>query len=419
MNDHQPITDISYVSRINKSKILRLIRSREHISRAEIGKEMGLSLPTVSRLVDSLIHNEKLVIEEGTAAPSRGRPPQLVRFAGESNYVIGINISPKTITGILSNLNAESLAEKRITSESHQGLDVVVARTAELIQQLIDSSGVDQDKVMGIGIGIGGLIDPANNRVIYSANFDWTNVDLANELQRYISLPIKVDNDARVMGLGELWFGIGSHCKNFICIYIGHGIGSSIIIDGQPFYGSKGMAGEFGYITLEKDSDWVDSGMRGTVQALASGNSISLIAKQRMGSRMDSQLHHLCSGDPESVTTTMVAQAAKEGDELARTLLLETAEYLGIGVANLIMVLNPAAVVIGGGVSNSGDLFFDRIREVVRERTLRWFSESVQILPASHGSRTKVMGAIALIMNEILNLQIVKEDASITVAAGE
>lgn len=406
MNDQNPITNISYVSKINKTKILALIRSRELISRAEIGKEMGLSLPTVSRLVDSLIHQEKLVTEEGTAAPSRGRPPQLVRFAGDSNFVIGLNIGATFISGILSDLNAKILVEKRIPSLPHEGLKPMIHRTAELIHSLIQESGVDHQQVLGAGIGIGGLVDPFTNLISYSAIFGWTDVDLAAELTPLVGLPIKVDNDVRVMALGELWYGIGEHCKNFICVHIGYGVGSAYIQDGRPYFGASGMAGEFGYITIEKDSPLENSGIRGCLQSLASGLAIAEQAQEEIREWPHSTLHAMCDHHYESITAEMVAIAAQKGDELARKILLNAAEYLGIGIANLINLLNPQAIVIGGGVAKAGDLFFDKIRETVRQRVLHWMVEDVVIVSAKHGSRSKVMGAIALILNEVLSLNI-------------
>lgn len=406
MNDHHPITNISYVSKINKTKILALIRSRELISRAEIGKEMGLSLPTVSRLVDSLIHHERLVTEEGTAAPSRGRPPQLVRFAGDSNYVIGLNIGATTVSGILSNLNAEIQVELRIPSQPRDGFHTMMRRTAELIERLILESQVDSRQVLGVGIGIGGLVDPQTSRISYSAIFDWIDVDIPAELNRYVNLPIKVDNDVRVMALGELWYGIGEKVKNFICVHVGYGIGAAYIQDGKPYFGSTGMAGEFGYITVEKDSSRADSGIRGCLQSLASGHAIAEKAQEALSENPDSLLHSLCGGDLSNITAKNVADAAIQGDALSKEILAQAAEYLGIGIANLVNLLNPQAIVIGGGVSRTGDDFIDCVRKAVYPRVLPGLTNKLIIQPSAHGNRSKVLGAIALALNEVLSLNI-------------
>ncbi|MBI1391054.1 MAG: ROK family protein [bacterium] len=414
MNQHDPITDISYVSKINKSKILALIRSRDVISRAEIGKEMGLSLPTVSRLVDSLIHQEGLVYGVGTATPSRGRPPQLVKFSGEDNYVIGLTINPKIVYAVLSNLNANIIAEHRIETNEDETFQALVERIGGMIKELIHKSDVPEERVLGVGIGVGGLIDTQRNVIAYSSAFGWTNVDLAAELGQYIDLPIKFDNVARVMALGELWYGIGQTVKDFICIYLGHGIGLSAIIDGKPHYGANGMSGELGHCTIDIHSEMAGaSGIRGCLESYAGGRAIAETAQRLLPENPNSLLHRLCNGAPKTITAETVAQAANEGDELSRSIFLQAAEYLGIAVANLIHLYNPQAVVIGGGVAQVGDLLFDKLNETVKARTLPRFAQEIVIQPAYHGSKTKVMGAVALILNEVLSLNICNSKAAI------
>ncbi len=163
MNSDQPITDITYVSKINKIRILNRIRNSQPISRTEIAKEMGLSLPTVSRLVDSLIHNEKLVIEIGKSTANLGRPPKLVEFAGSNHYVIGLSIGNTYISGILADLNAQIISEHRIPTSANHGYQKLIRRTANLIEQLIALSEVDEQQVLGVGLAVGGLIDTRRN----------------------------------------------------------------------------------------------------------------------------------------------------------------------------------------------------------------------------------------------------------------
>ncbi len=401
MGEHNPITDISYVSKINKSKILSLIRSRDLISRAEIGKEMGLSLPTVSRLVDSLIHHEKLVLEVGTATPSRGRPPQLVKFAGDTNYVIGLTISPKYIYALLSNLNAHIITDIRIPTQAEDGVEAMVKRIAEAIQEMNRQSGVNLEQVLGVGIGVGGLVDSKRSMLAYSSAFGWENVDLAGELGRHLDIPIKFDTVARVMALGELWYGIGQTVKDFISLYVGHGIGMCAVIDGKPHYGSAGMTGELGHCTFE-----VPSGGSINLEEAAGGRGIARIAKERISEFPDSLLHQYNEGHPDTITAETVALAAGRGDQLSKEIYARAASYLGAAVANLIHLYNPQAVVIGGGVAQAGDFFFDDIKKTVKERALPRLADDVIIQPAYHGARTKEMGAVALILNEVLSLEI-------------
>jgi predicted NBD/HSP70 family sugar kinase len=181
--------------------------------------------------------------------------------------------------------------------------------------------------------------------------------------------------------------------------------GAGIIIQGIPLYGLKGMAGEFGHITLNKDSDaQCECGNFGCLEALASGNAIAKAAKKELQDGMGSVLLDMCKGDLSRLTTEMVANAAKQGDGIAWKIFDRAAEYLGIGIAGLINLLNPEAVFIGGGVAQAGDILFDKVRKTVNARALNKTAGEVVILPATFGLKSAVMGAISLILSGVVNL---------------
>ncbi len=408
MNHDHPITDITYVSKINKIKVLNLIRNKQAVSRTEIAKEMGLSLPTVSRLVDSLIQNEKLVQELGKMTSSLGRPPTLVKFAGENNFVIGLSIGNTYISGILADLNAQIIATHRIHTSANHGFKKLVRRTAGLIDKLIELSDVNEKQVFGVGIAIGGLIDVRRNLLAYSAAFNWEDKNIAGELEALVNKPVYFDHTARVMALGELWYGIGYKIKNFIYVLLGYGIGAALIMDSLPYYGTQGMTGEFGHITLEKDSQiQCTCGNFGCLEALASGYGIATLAQANLNQNKQSILYKRFSNDIPNLTVKEIAEAADQGDEFSKRILLEAANYIGIGVASLINLHNPQAIILGGGLTRIGDYFFDEIKKTAQKRSLHRLSRNVLIQPASLGDKSKVMGAVALILNEVLNLNIV------------
>jgi glucokinase-like ROK family protein len=241
--------------------------------------------------------------------------------------------------------------------------------------------------------------------VEFSPDFHWHEVDVIGELSKWHDIQIIFDNVTRVMALGELWYGIGKQMKNFICINVGYGIGAGIIIEGNPFYGPTGMSGEFGHTVLEKDSNvQCDCGNYGCLEALASGNAIAKHARKELKTNPGSILKKLCQGDLSQITAEMVANAAKQGDPLAWNVFDRSAEYLGIGIANLINIFNPEGIVIGGGVAQAGDILFDKIRKTVNARSLKKISKDVQIIPATFGLKASVMGAVSLVANDIFNL---------------
>lgn len=404
-NNDQPIRDISYIGKINKIKILNLIREQGSISRSEIAKQIGLSLPTVSRLVDSLVQKERLVVDLGTRSSDRGRPPNMVCFAGDQNFVIGLSIGRIHISGVLTNLNAEVIADDRIPTDAVKGFSSVVNCSANLIRNLITKSGIRDENMLGVGIAIGGLIDVRRSRIVYSSTFGWEDVALAEALGDIIQKPVKLDHDARVMALGEMEFGEIVGIRDFVCVQLGYGIGSSFIIDRKPFYGKCGMTGELGHITVVKDSTRECScGKKGCLEAYASGRAIAEKAQEEF--IKSSLLIDLCQNDINNVTAETVALAASQGDETCRKILLEAAEYIGIGLADMVNLFNPEAIILGGSLVQAGEFWIEQIRQVVTDRALGYIAKNVVIQPSRLGNRGRILGAVALILNEILNLNI-------------
>jgi glucokinase-like ROK family protein len=399
-----------YINRLNKIKILGLIREYGTISRAEIVTKSGLSAPTVTRIVNSLINDEKLVLSMGMGSSNGGRPPVLLKFNGQRNYVIGIDLGATAIRGVLSDLNGSFLEEIKIITRLDSGFDEIMDDVANLIGELAASKKKSGRSVIyGVGIAVAGLIDMKQNIVAYSPVFDWKNVDIISALEKKVDIPVIFDNVTRLMALGGLCYGKGQRSANFICVNVGYGIGSGIIVNGSLLTGSHGFAGEFGHMTIEKDSDIQCSCKKyGCLEALASGKAIALTAQSRLARGQKSILNELCDSDISAVTAKMVAEAANKGDELALNVFKRAIEYIGIGIANLVNLFNPEMIVIGGGVSMAGDIFFDTVKEVVGKHVMPSGKGELEIYPVAYGENAALMGAFALILNKVLNLEFVK-----------
>jgi glucokinase-like ROK family protein len=404
MKSSNPSGGASYVNRLNKIKVLDIIRTTEKLSRADIAKISGLSAPTVSRIVDDLL-GEGLVREIGEGVSRGGRRPTLLKFSDQKNFIIGIDLGTTNIYGVLSDFDARIIAEVRRPTGIDEGFASVMRRTADVIGELIDEPTIKGKRIYGIGMAVAGLINRKRNIVEFSPDFHWHNVDVVEFLSRIHNYPIIFDNVTRVMAMGERWFGLGKQIKNLICVNVGYGIGAGIILEGKPLYGPLGMAGEFGHITLDKDSlVQCDCGNYGCLEALASGNAIAKSAKKRLLEGERSLLLELCGGEVSKVTAEMVAIAAKQGDALAWNVFEKAMEYLGIGIAGLVNLFSPEAVVIGGGVAQAGDILFEKVRKTISARSLNMISSNVIIRPATFGVKTAVMGAVSLILSEVISL---------------
>jgi glucokinase-like ROK family protein len=396
-----------YINHLNKISILGLIRENGIISRADLVKISGLSAPTVTRIVDGLIKKDKLVVSIGKGNSKGGRPPVMLTFDGKRNYVIGIDLGATTTRGVLSNLDGAFITEIESPTRLNEGFDVIMNDVAKMINRLAESkTNIKRNRIFGVGIAVAGLINLNKRMVEYSPVFDWYNADINKALKPKVGFPIIFDNVTRLMALGSMCFGKGQKQLNFICINVGYGIGSGIIVNGRLLTGSSGFAGEFGHITIDRNSDIQCSCKKyGCLEALASGKAIALTAQSRLARGQHSLLTEMCEGEISKVTAEMVADAAKKGDELALNVFTRAMENIGIGIANLINIFNPDLILIGGGVSMAGDIFFDNIRKVVDKNVMGPHDWQNRILPVAHGNNAALMGAFSLILNKVLNFE--------------
>jgi glucokinase len=212
-----------------------------------------------------------------------------------------------------------------------------------------------------VGIGAAGFVDVSRSTVMFSPHLAWRDEPLREALMGRLRLPVVVDNDANTAALAESRFGAGVGERLVLCVTLGTGIGGAVVIDGRVFRGANGMAGEFGHLQVVPDGHRCECGNRGCWEQYASGNALVRDARElvRVGAPMAQELAALVGGDPAALTGPLVSQAARDGDPLARELLDEVGEWLGVGLAGLAAAFDPSCIIVGGGVSAAGDLLLD------------------------------------------------------------
>jgi glucokinase-like ROK family protein len=390
-----------------KISILNAIRENEGISRLEIAEKTNLSTATVTRIVESLITIDDLVEERGSKIPPKGRPRKLLYFKGHDKYIIGIDLGTTYIRGVLSDLNMNARKEVDIITEAHRGYKHVISRIIGVIENLQNTNLVDSKNIKGVGIAIPGMIDASRDLVIYSPAFDWHEVKVNEILKKKVSLPVYYDNVSRVMALGELNFGQGRNFNNFIVINVGYGIGSGIILNKELFYGTNGMAGEFGHVPVCGD-DLVKCtcGKTNCLTAYSSGDAITKRVRMAIENGASSKVTELVDNNYDLITAEIVAMAAEMGDELSTGVFKNSMNYLGESVAGLIKMLNPQAVFFGGGVSLNGGIFWDNLRKAINNNMMPEKSAECEIYPVTYPGKSAVYGALALVLREILNFKL-------------
>ncbi len=396
--------DSEVMNRINRRLLLQLIRQNHTISRAELVKLTGLAAPTVSRIVDRLVNEEQLVKYSGVGHSNGGRPPVILEFNGSGKYVLGIDLGATKIRGVLADLDAEIVMEVQVPTGKEEGYDVVIDNLVEVVNRLLARRGLDSANVIGLGVGVAGLLDKEKQLVKFSPDFGWQNVSFKKDLEARVSIPVFIDNSTRLMALGEKGYGAGKEQENFIVVNVGYGIAAGIVVDGKLVDGGGGFSGEFGHMTIDPHSNLVcDCGRTGCLEALASGRRIGAVAKEKM--KADNKIFKLAGGNPERVDAKLVFDAFKAKDEVAKQVCIDAIRSLSLGIANLIHLLDPTHVYIGGGVSLNGSVFWDNLQEEIKRKVLLP-NRKVEILPASYTEYATVVGSLALVLDAVLGLEL-------------
>ncbi|MEP1486842.1 MAG: ROK family transcriptional regulator [Algibacter sp.] len=397
--------DLGALQRANKKVVLKLIKHNDQISRSALTKESGLTPPTITRIVDELIYVDGLVESLGVGDSSGGRPPVIVKFKNEKNYIIGIDLGGTYIRGCMVDLNANFISEIQVPTELDKGFTSIVDKVVKLIHKLQKRKEVDA-KIWGVGIGVSGLVNSETGIIESSPDFVWSSIDLRKELEKHLDLPFFYDNCSRLMALGELKMGIRENQRNFVVMNIGYRVGSGIVVEGNLLKGFLGFAGEFGHISVDTDSSvQCKCGMYGCLEALASGHRIANLGKQALASNNSELLKELSMGNENLITAELVANAAKKGDAVSIGIYDEVTEYLCKGIGTIANLLNPETIYIGGGVSLNEDLLFNLI-ENKKDKYLLPANNKIKILPCSHGDQATSIGAVSLVLEKILALEL-------------
>ncbi len=312
--------------------------------------------------------------------------------------VIGVDIGgTKTLSAVVDPLG-RVVARHRIDTPQQGPQQFVEVLTVELAT-LLDRAGVQRTDIAGIGVGAPGPLDPGTGVVFEPPNLQgWRDVPLRDFMQRAIGINTFVENDANAAALGEAWVGAGVGARDLIYITVSTGIGGGLILNGELYHGITGTAGEIGHMTVEPDGPLCHCGRRGHLEGVAAGPAIARMAEEAVRAGRATSLSALPAG---GITAATVAEAAMAGDAVAREVYARAARYIGLAVASLVNVLNPEMIIIGGGVSKVGDVLFEPVRSIVRERAFERPAAAAKIVPAALGDDVGVIGAAAVVYRAV------------------
>lgn len=390
------------MKQLNVSAVLKVIRDNGSLSRADVAKITGLTPASVTNITKMLIEDEYLV-ECKVGQSSGGRPPIMLELNPNARYVIGISIGVGMIDVVITNLSAEIILKKSIEiNEERYDYDFVFKELVKLINEVIECSKIEKEKILGAGVALHGIVNARTGMSIYSPYYGWKEINIKEALENELNLGVYVDNDVRAMALGESWFGITKDISNFVTLNISNGIGAGIIINNKPYYGVDFSAGEIGHIVVEGNGDKCNCGNYGCLETVASNNNITKKAIKLIKQGTNSVLKEL-KADINQLTIEDISEAAKLEDELAISIIKEAARYIGIAITNLINILNPTSIVVVGEIFENTFYAIETLNEIVKNRGMKLSSENVRIIKSMLGRDAAVVGATTLVIQEIFN----------------
>ena len=310
---------------------------------------------------------------------------------------IGIDVGGTNVKIALVDEKGKIKYSNSVPTRAEMGYEYTVNNIKKAIYDLLKETKLEPKNIEGIGFGFPGQVDYKSGIVRLAPNIPgWVDVPIAKLIEDEFHIPTRVDNDVRCAALGELNFGAGKGCENLICITVGTGIGSGLIVNGKLVRGASNAAGEIGHIKLQmNDGPICGCGDTGCLEAFASGPSIVAMAEDYIRGGKSTKFREMANSNP--ITPYIVCEAAKAGDPVAKRIFTIMGEYIGIGMASVVNLLNPEKIIVGGGVADAGEILMTPLKETLKKRAMKIAGEAVEVVPAQLGNTAGVIGASLLI----------------------
>ncbi len=317
------------------------------------------------------------------------------------DFVIGIDLGGTNFR--LAVVDPQGIIGDRMHCpvESKRGKEVILKDLISSIQTLVKNQIPNQGRLLAVGLGVPGLIRSDEGIVTESPNLQgWINFDIRTPTEVALGVPLAIENDANCFALGEFWRGAAQDANHACALTLGTGVGGGIILNGEIWRGTDGMAGEVGHMIIETHGRPCKCGSRGCLEQYASATGVRQFAVEALTSNEETLLKRW-RGNPEELTAQDVFEAAREGDEVARDIFRKMGHFLGIGLTNLVNLLNVEMIVLGGKVSGAWEFFIHETERTVRERAFKIPAQRVKIVRSTLGDNGGITGAAYLALKKV------------------
>lgn len=311
-------------------------------------------------------------------------------------YSIGIDLGgTKILIGLVEKESGKVVSHIKKKTKKEKGPENIVRKMVEGVEELLEESGKSFTEISSIGIGSAGQIDRKNGIIIGAPNLDCYNLNLKEILQDKFNIPVFVGNDVEVATIGEQKFGAGKGCADFVCVFVGTGIGSAIVKKGHIIYGATGTAGELGHIIVDLNGRPCACGAHGCLEAYASRSAIETRIEGALKKGRKSCISEYLE-EGKTITSSMIRKSIEREDELVTQCVSEASEYLSGGLASVINLINPELIILGGGLIEAVDYFYKQTIKKAKSKSLPVPAEKIRFSKTILGDYSGVIGAALL-----------------------
>ncbi len=397
--------DLKLIQELNRSIILKTIQKYGPISRSEIAKKNKISSTTVTAAVKKLTR-QGLVYEEGVGKSSGGRKPILLRFSSDSKFIIAVAITNSYVKIAKTNLEAGIKREEIYQVNKLTGEKFINYLLESVSKFLNIYSKSDLRKCVGISVTCPGIISVDKAVVYENTKLKLKNIPLKEIIEKEFKLKVWLENDTNAIVLAEKRFGAYKDLENLIYITIGDGVGAGIILNGHIVRGSSGGAGEFGHTTIDKNGVECDCGNRGCLENYINWPAVYSRILTSVKNGKDTVMKELTNGNIAGVNPYIYREALDKNDKLAKEITVETAEYLAIGIINLVNILNPDVIILGGKIAYDNFFLISEVKKIVFKKALEILTDKLEICSISLGKDFRIIASAAIPLKEIFHFSV-------------
>ena len=392
-----------FLKQFNETSLLELIRTNKQISKADLAQLTGLS-PTACGIIVSNLLEKNYISEAGIGISTGGRRPNLYELTPKSYFSIGVDIDIDYTRFILMDITGQVEYRDKIPSGLAQSVSESIKLVEGKLHQIIHEHKIKEDRLLGVGISIPGMVDNITHEVIFAPNLGWERVNLEHMMDSIGSFPIYVDNEAMCSAICENWIGCCIDQKDFMCINMKSGIGSGIFAGGNLYRGYCGSAGEIGHIMVEQNGPKCACGNYGCLESLVSSRAMVENAQRLVKQGLIADFANIL--DIDAINIDDIFSWAKEGNEAARVILVESAGYLGLATANLINTINPSKIVLGKELVKFSEDVLEHLKNIAFAKALKYPASRVEIITSEIGEDTSALGAAIIPLKKLFGYRL-------------